>query len=843
MTTQSPGSNTNTARISPLLTTENRFGDCYIEDFVGTTFESTNATIEFQRRFGDALFQENTLYVVVGSDSGLLPQFIIDRGLPRGSRYLFIEPGEIAPHIDSKFISTELATRIAISSATHWVECAHELALLNYTYSGKISYVRSCAAQQAAHRAYPALTQAVNRELRHLFWLFTAQFDSHIFFNSQLANLAENRVPSAHLRGSFKGKCAIILGAGPSLDELIPWIKQHRNDAVLIAVSRISARLLQAGIEPDIIVSIDPQFVSFSVSKEMLNLGNRTIFINGCHTTPLLLGQWPHQNLFLGPRLPWDDDDFDNIETIPPTVTNNAILLAQEFGCSQIVLTGVDLCYSAAGHTHAQGTVEYAAGPMLGRIDYTVTTNAGIEAETNKGYYEAIKVISRQAVAASKHNCKIINLAITAAKIEGVEYIHPDALIIDEPLIQSAWQTLSSLLDKDSREDRCNYYNTMIELLDKAINDLIWIKKLSTIALNCNTKMAALINTSEYSKHKSQMEKIERRLEIRFKMMSKTVKRYNSVGFAKIITADSGDDWSADELFNKTKIYYEEFLHGATLLLEVINDAKQRLRSRIEEERPSPDFEMLFNQWQQDIGYGRADIWKQRHPETYKNASPQVKERIKSMHSQFHAMLSADKENFEQGFKNLISAANTFGSIVENSITYHAKGDVMGLKRISTGLSKRTEPLAIQTKLFTDGLIAELEHNPKQAEALYYSIDAEINSDLKQIALERIVNFSLVNEDYQTILPALKLLAESRVNYQPFYARFLALTGEVTEAIAAYTHYLQEYPGDLDTMLELGILLSDVGAREAAESALGHIMDTDPNHPAVEKLTQILKQK
>ncbi len=841
MTTQSPGSNTNTTRSSPLLTKENPFGDRYVAEFIGTIFESASATAEFQRRFGNALFQENTLYVVVGSDSGLLPQFVIKHGLPRGSRYLFIEPDEIYNHIDEKTTPTELTHRIAISGATHWVARAHELALLNYTYSGKISYVRSCAAQQAAHPAYPALTQAVNRELRHIFWLFTAQFDSHIFFNSQLDNLAENRIPAADLRGSFKGKCAIILGAGPSLDELIPWIKRHRNETILIAVSRISARLLQAEIEPDIVISIDPQFVSFSVSKEMLNLGSKTIFINGCHTTPLLLGQWPHRNLFMGPRLPWDDDDFDNIGTIPPTVTNNAILIAQELGCSQIILTGVDLCYSAAGHTHAQGTVEYAAGPMLGRIDYTVTTNAGVEAETNKGYYEAIKVISRQAVAASKHNCKIINLAITAAKIEGVEYLHPDALIIDEPLTQSAWQILSSLLDKDSREDRCNYYNTMIELLDKAVNDLRWIKKLSTIAINCNTKMAEMINTSEYSKHKKQMEKIERRLEIRFKMMSETVKRYNSVGFAKIITADSGDDWSADELFNKTKIYYEEFLHGATVLLEVVHDAKDRLLSRIEEERPSPDFETLFSQWQQDIVYGRADMWKQRHPEIYKNRSPQVKERIKLMHSQFNTMLSTDSKNIEQSFQNLISDTNTFGSIVENSITYHAKGDSVGLRRITTGLSKRIEPLAIQTNLFVDGLISELEHNYKMAETLYYSIDTKINSDLKQMALERIVNFSLANEDYQTILPALKLLAESRVSYQRFYARFLTLAGDINEAIAAYTGYLQEFPGDLDTMLELGMLLSDVGAREAAESALINIIETDPNHPGVEKLTQALK--
>ena len=295
---------------------ENQFGDRYIESFVGAIFEKNSAATEFNDRFGSALFQESTLYIIVGSDSTLLPKFIIKQGLPRGSRYLFIEPDEIYSHIERTIIPTGLQEKISISRESQWVESAHELALLNYTYSGKISYVRSCAAQQATHPTYPGLAQAVNRELRHLFWLFTAQFDSHIFFNSQLANLAENRIPAAQLRNSFKGKCAIILGAGPSLDELIPWVKRHRRKVILIAVSRISARLIQAGVEPDIVVSIDPQFVSFSVSKEMLNLSHKTIFINGCHTTPLLLGQWPHRNLFLGQRLPWDDDDFDNIETI-----------------------------------------------------------------------------------------------------------------------------------------------------------------------------------------------------------------------------------------------------------------------------------------------------------------------------------------------------------------------------------------------------------------------------------------------------------------------------------------------------------------------------------------------
>lgn len=844
MTAQYVGSNTiTTPHTPPLITRENRFGDRYIEAFVGTIFESNSAATEFQKQFGEALFQENTLYIIVGTDSGLLPQFIVQRGLPRGSRYLFVEPEEIERQLDRESTPAKLNARVSITNESQWVERAHEMSLINYTYSGKISYVRSCAAQQGIHHGYPPLAQSVNRELRHLFWLFTAQFDSHIFFNSQLANLAENRTPAGHLRGIFKGRCAIILGAGPSLDELLPWIRRHRDKAVLIAVSRIAARLIQAGLEPDIVVSIDPQLVSFSVSKEMLNLGNKTLFVNGCHTTPLLLGQWPHRNLFLGPRLPWDGDEFDNIGIIAPTVTNNAILLAQELGCSQILLTGVDLCYSDTGHTHAQGTVEYAAGPMLGKIDYTVTTNAGNEAETNKGYYEAIKVISQQASEARKLNCQMVNLAESAAKIEGVAYIHPEDLVIHDPLTESAWATITAQLIPDSGDARRTYYNTMIEKLDSASSDLRWIKKLAAAALKFNTKMVTLINSPDYSKYKIQMDKIENRLETRFKKMSDIVKRYNSPGFAKIITADSGDDWSTDEIFNKTKIYYDEYIIGATLLLDLVHDSRSRLLSRLEEERLSPDYETILNQWQQDMEYGRARLWRERNPNIYEKASPQIKSRIEAILNQFNTLLAEDSKNFEQSFKSLTSEASTFGSIVENAITYHAKGDVTGLQRIATGLAKRQEPLAVQTNIFIRGLIAELDNNYQQAEALYYSIDSTINNDLKQMALERIVSFSLPHEDYQKLLPALEMLARDNIAYSNFYARFLAITGKNTEAIEAYTLYLQQHPRDLDTMLELGILLADVGAWEAATSALGHIVDMDPNHPAVEQLSKILRRE
>ncbi len=841
MTNHHTGSISNKALHAHLPVKENRFGDLYIEALVGTTFESVSATEEFQMRFGGALFHEQTLYIIVGSDSGLLPKYIINHGLPRGSRYLFVEPYEIRNHLDEDMISAELANRITISDEAHWVEHAHELALLNYTYSGKISYVRSCAAQQNIHPDYLVLSQTLDRDLRHLFWLFTTQFDSHIFINSQLANLAENRTPAICLKECFKGKSAIILGAAPSLDGLIPWIKKHCNEVIIIAVSRISERLLQVGIEPDIVVSVDPQNVSFSVSKGMLNLGNRTLLVNGSHATPLLVGQWPNRSVFLGPRLPWHDEGFNNFSTIAPTVTNNAILLAQELGCNQIILAGVDLCYSANGYTHAQGTAERTAGAMIGKFDFIVTTNSGTAADTNKGYYEAISEICKQAQKALINGCKIINLAETAAKIEGVEYIHPEKIIITHPLTEPAFDTISSLLDKDTVEDRCSHYNATIKQIDKATKELRNIIRLATVALNCNAKMEKLLKTPDYSKYKIQMDKIERKLNLRYEVMSTVVKSYNSSGFSKIITADTGDDWTSGELFDKTKTYYDEYIHGSSVLLGHIHDSKKRLLNRLEEESPSPKFERMFIQWQQDIEFGRAMIWKERHPDIYKKSLAQINQHMNTLTNQFNSLLDTDNKNFDNAIQSHFADPNTYGKIVENAIAHHAKGDEDGLVRLSEGLLERTEELSVQTLLLVNGLISELKNNYKKAEDTYYSIDPKVSLDLKQIALERIVNFSLVKEDYKTVLPALKQLSEIRVSYRPFYARFLALAGEVVEAIEVYTQHLQYQPRDIDTLVELGMLLAAAGAREAAESILNQISEADPTHSGIDNLTQALE--
>lgn len=60
-------------------------------------------------------------------------------------------------------------------------------------------------------------------------------------------------------KDNFRGKPAILIGAGPSLDESVCTIKKYADRAVIMAVDTAFAILMRHGIRPDFVVSVDPQ--------------------------------------------------------------------------------------------------------------------------------------------------------------------------------------------------------------------------------------------------------------------------------------------------------------------------------------------------------------------------------------------------------------------------------------------------------------------------------------------------------------------------------------------------------------------------------------------------------
>ncbi|MBI4180191.1 motility associated factor glycosyltransferase family protein [bacterium] len=81
-------------------------------------------------------------------------------------------------------------------------------------------------------------------------------------WNGNLTQNLPQILSSAPVRiftSTFQGIPAVLVGAGPSLDDVLPDIARVREGALLITVDTALAPLLSAGCEPDIVLAMDAQ--------------------------------------------------------------------------------------------------------------------------------------------------------------------------------------------------------------------------------------------------------------------------------------------------------------------------------------------------------------------------------------------------------------------------------------------------------------------------------------------------------------------------------------------------------------------------------------------------------
>ncbi|MCR5318980.1 MAG: DUF115 domain-containing protein [Treponema sp.] len=177
-----------------------------------------------------------------------------------------------------------------------------------------------------------------------------------------LANLSKFRKnPDIRLNSKLK---AAVIAAGPSLDESIKRLLQHRNSYCIISTDTALGSLARSGICPDAVVSIDAQRVSathffalpllkeksalcvFDISSNRnaveyaRSQGFEVYFVRSAH---------PLTSLALeGTTVPL-------AESGSGTVTIAACDFARQQGFSEIELFGADFCYSE-GKPYAKGT-------------------------------------------------------------------------------------------------------------------------------------------------------------------------------------------------------------------------------------------------------------------------------------------------------------------------------------------------------------------------------------------------------------------------------------------------------------------------------------------------------
>lgn len=790
-----------------------RFGEKYLHAVSGNNFNTGRSDALYASRYTDKLFEPNTLFVIVGTDSGLLAEYILNTGVPSGSRYVFVELAEFHELIADKLRAYALPEEFTFCRHENFTQALKSACFAEYAYSDAVELVKSFAVEDGFHFPYRDLWRIVERHTTQVLWQHKTQFTSRIFAQRDLENLTENRIPAACLRGTFKGATAAVLAGGPSLDAFIPWILAHRSQLTVIAVSRICRQLLRLDLEPDIIVSVDPHPISFDVSRELLQFPE-ALLVNANHVTPLLLGNWPGRSVYLNDAFPWRTAGAaTNIVGTGPTVTNSAITLAGEMGFAQVLLFGVDLCYSPEGYSHASGSNERTVGPALGTIGHTVTTNDGRQAETDNAFLNGTQALRGQAAALKKKKCRLLNPSGQSAAIAGVDYVPLADIVLDgEPRA-----LLSAALHDASTRDADAHYTAVEQELRRAKQHLHQIKRLSKFAIGLYQFLQRQPAQFARQNKGKLLNRIEARLNSkRYKEFSRLAKIFGMVKFARLLRPEDQSRWTEQEIANMGQAFYDAYIFGADELLKVVNAALERVAVRREELSSTPDWERLRTQWTQDQQAGRGVLWCRRQGIAPADTAAPVAGILAELADAYQAMLAnEDTLHVRRCKKN-----SQLTGIVGKALEAFNQSDSIALQRLLTGLTLHSDPAARPLLAFCQGLAAELDGDLDAAVTCYG--EAEGAAVIEHV-LARMAVIALTQEDYAHAVIALENLSGLSQSYLPKLADLQRMLGETQRAIDLYTEYLSACPEDLATMTKLGTLYQSLGVTESAQWIFDHV--------------------
>ena len=235
-------------------------------------------------------------------------------------------------------------------------------------------------------------------------------------------------------QGAFKDQPAIIVAAGPSLmDEIenLRSIKQNKFAYLFSAGSAIKT-LLNHGIEPDAVVSFDPQSTNYSVFNILRQQGIKDI--------PLLFGScvgYETVDLFPGPAAhflvnqdrtsPWflspKQRELGNAPLIldSATVVGVMLQLLHYLGFSPIILVGQNLAFRHQ-KAYADGAVgDLREKELIKEGKMTVRSVEGDQIETNEGFLymkENIEILIKRFT-----EMQVVNTTQQGAHIEGAAFI------------------------------------------------------------------------------------------------------------------------------------------------------------------------------------------------------------------------------------------------------------------------------------------------------------------------------------------------------------------------------------------------------------------------------------
>lgn len=257
---------------------------------------------------------------------------------------------------------------------------------------------------------------------------------------------------------------AIVVAAGPSVEQQIDELKRAKGKAVIFAVDRILDYLLDSDVIPDFVVTVDPM-------KRLEHFSRRDDV-----TVPLLCFLGSNYEILdkhKGKKIICNCDHFlktvyiDANKLTPNTPSSSSVAtlaftVCAEMGFERIILVGQDLAY-IGGNSHAGGVKE----------EYTSHKEVMLEdihGNQIKSRYDWKEFVTwYQDILTLNPNLKVIDAKSAGAKIKGTTVMSLqeaiDTYCSDEYKIKESIDKLEPTFNVDDINNVKNYLESNLEIL------------------------------------------------------------------------------------------------------------------------------------------------------------------------------------------------------------------------------------------------------------------------------------------------------------------------------------------------------------------------------------------
>jgi hypothetical protein len=293
-------------------------------------------------------------------------------------------------------------------------------------------------APPAYRRAEPEMVERAGRLVREA--MSRAQSDRQTrrrLSGRWLANLTHNfqqvvKIPDATAtQGILRGTPAVVVGAGPSLDQSLDHMRQAYGRAVVLAAASALGPLAAAGVSPLAAVALEAQDESrqFEQARQ-----NQTWLLAATSGHPRHFTEWK------GPKALFHLQEWAASLAGAPTAlptgghaTSAAFSLAVLWGCDPIILVGQDLAYTG-GRIHASGRPggEDESRPETRQVEAL----GGGKVETSAVMHSYIGWYQETAayLAGRPRTVRVINATAQGARLEGFEHLSLEQTLEELPV-------------------------------------------------------------------------------------------------------------------------------------------------------------------------------------------------------------------------------------------------------------------------------------------------------------------------------------------------------------------------------------------------------------------------